>query len=339
MTTWSEFLRRQGAVISPEGAVLHFGNPDLTLDQPRLIPLQEGVLTLTGPDALKFLQGQSTTDCRELTDQTSRLGCCVNLKGRALFSFRALAQGDTVQLLLAPSLREQARAHLGKYIVFSKATLSDDSDQLAVLGLTGSGSVALLQRHWPLFTLADQGVWHHPQLSVLRLPGAPERLLLLCRRDQAPALWNQLAADVLPAGEPLWRLSEIEAGEARIEAATSENIQPQEMHYQLLGGVSYSKGCYTGQEVVARLYYRGKPKSLLFHLFSPSDAAAPPGSALQDRDGHAVGEVLQAVSHALGTDLLAVVRLDAVQDNNVFLPGQTSALRTKPLPYAIPDKQ
>lgn len=339
MTTWSDFLRAQGAVISPEGPVLHFDHPDLQLDQPRLIPLHEGVLTLAGPDALKFLQGQSTTDCRELNDHASRLGCCVNLKGRALFSFRALAQGETVRLLLAPSLTEKARAHLGKYIVFSKARLSDDSDTTVALGVMGRGSVQLLQARLQMPPLAANEVCHGATASVLRLSGEEERLLLLAPAEQASALWQHLAAEARPGGEPLWRLGEIEAGEARIEAATSENIQPQEMHYQMLGGVSYSKGCYTGQEVVARLYYRGKPKSLLFHLFSPGAAAPSPGSELQDRDGHSVGEVLQAVGHAQGTDLLAVVRVDAQQDDNVFLPGQASALRTKPLPYAIPDKQ
>lgn len=338
MTTWSEFLRQQGATLDANAAVLHFGHADFDLSQPRLIPLQEGVLTLAGPDALKFLQGQSTADCRELNDQTSRLGCCVNLKGRALFSFRALARGETVHLLLAPTLTEKARAQLGKYIVFSKATLTDASTQFAVLGLAGPGSLALLQQHWPLPALADNDVWQSDQLTIVRCSGVPERLLLLCPVDQAQAVWQQLATSARPAGEALWRLADIEAGAARIEAATSEQIQPQEMHYQLLGGVSYSKGCYTGQEVVARLYYRGKPKSLLFHL-TGTGPAPEVGSELVDRDGHAVGTVLQAVDHDHGADLLAVVRIDAVQDGNVFLPGQAAALRTKPLPYAIPDNQ
>lgn len=271
-------------------------------------------LKVSGPDAQTFLQGQVTCDMREITPAQSRLGCLLNLKGRIQASFRAVAVADGYLLLLPEEQLAAAQARLAKYGVFSKITL--DTPDVIVTGLAGQP----LHQSWPE---AVNSVAHDEAGTLIRLPG-----------NRALHLGTQpLAGDSQPADAALaaWRCLEVRSGEILVAGDEQEKFQPQELDYHTLHGVSYQKGCYLGQEIVARLYFRGQLKTGLQCLRVNADTVAPvPGQAIL-ADGKSVGEIIRVswpdTTHA---ELLALVRLDAGA-LTLALDGQEQPLEALPL--------
>lgn len=259
-------------------------------------------LAVTGPDAATFLQGQVTTDVREISGGVSRLGCLLNLKGRVQVSFRLIARDDGFLMLLPADQLAPAQARLAKYAVFSKVTLT--APDLAITGVLGEQALAgLAEQGWTL--PAARAVSRLGEDFLVHLPGLA-RALLVSPGAAAGADAGALAA---------WDAAAIAAGEYHVPAAASERHQPQEIDYHTLLGVSYQKGCYLGQEIVARLYFRGQLKSGLCRLQAdwPADAgqAPVPGQAVLAGE-QSVGEVLALAWPAPGRlELLAIARLDA----------------------------
>lgn len=276
-------------------------------------------LAITGPDAQTFLQGQLTTDMREVTPTQSRLGCLLNLKGRVQISGRLLAWPEGYVLLLPEAQFEPARARLGKYGVFSKISLKELP--LRIQGLLGQGSIhraASLGLALPTSPLIDaDGKDAGSQASSgdslplrIRLPGL-DRGLLLSSADEAPALADTSATT--DAAQQCWQAASIRAGEWMLDVAESELFQPQEMDYHALHGVSYQKGCYLGQEIVARLYFRGQLKTELsaWQAHAANDDIKA-GDALLDADGTRVGEVIRTAWSGSGE---AVVLAQSKRDS------------------------
>lgn len=259
-------------------------------------------LAVTGPDAATFLQGQVTTDVREVSAGVSRLGCLLNLKGRVQVSFRLIATDDGFLMLLPAGQLAPAQTRLAKYAVFSKVTLT--ATDLAITGVLGEQALAgLAAQGWAL--PAERAVSRLGDGFLVHLPGLARALLV------GPGA----AAGADAAAIAAWDAAAIAAGEYHVPAAASEQFQPQEIDYHTLLGVSYQKGCYLGQEIVARLYFRGQLKSGLCRLQAgwPADAeqAPTPGQAVLSGE-QVVGEVLALAWPAAGRiELLAIVRLDA----------------------------
>lgn len=259
-------------------------------------------LAVTGPDAASFLQGQFTTDVREVGAGVSRLGCLLNLKGRVQVSFRLIATDDGFLMLLPADQLAPAQARLAKYAVFSKVTLT--ATDLVITGVLGEQALATLaEAGWELPT--ERAVSRRANDFLVHLPGVARALLV----------GADAAASTDAAALAAWDAAAIAAGEYHVTAATSEHYQPQEIDYHTLLGVSYQKGCYLGQEIVARLYFRGQLKSGLCRLQAdwPANAteAPMPGQAILAGE-QSVGEMLSVAWPAPGrVELLAIVRLDA----------------------------
>jgi len=301
-----------------------------------LIPLPgEAVLAVSGPDSQKFLQGQTTTDFREVTADTSRAGACCNLKGRATVSYRAVLWRDTVHLVMDAALREATRATLQKYIIFSKAQLA--TPDMAVLGLLGDGAPAFLRQHFNGCPETTDGVMDAGDAVLVKLPGT-NRFLVLVSAEHLPVVWSRLSDEAVIGGESDWRVAQIRAGETQVTAATAELFQPQELNLQALNGISYNKGCYTGQEIVARLYFRGKLKSWVHRFTVTADTVPPPGSPVINTAGQTAGHVVLAAPDGAGrVELLAVTRHDAVE--GLHLAESTEPLQPAPLPYTVEVKE
>lgn len=287
----------------PSSLVFTQPAPDLLAASARLeaqdhvvLTLPWRVLAITGPDAQTFLQGQLTTDMREVTPAQSRLGCLLNLKGRVQISGRLLAWPEGYALLLPDSQFDAARARLGKYGVFSKISLNELP--LRVQGMLGAQ--ALRHNITPDASTGDQ------LPLCIRLPGTA-RALLLSDPLAEPVVADSGAAGsaVAAAAQHCWDAAAIAAGEWTLDAAETELFQPQEMDYHALQGVSYQKGCYLGQEIVARLYFRGQLKTELSAWRTTTDCpAAKAGDALLDQEGQRVGEVIRAAWTSTGQALL-----------------------------------
>ena len=289
---------------------------------PRLTQLtHEELLHFSGEDSARFLQGQLTCDINSLTPGTHVLGACCNPKGRMLANFRlqALESGFTMTMPCGQPLFLQEQ--LKKYAVFYRQMrMQDISGQWVRLGVSGAGAPALLT---DLIKAAcpEQGhslVWE--QGHVLALPGAGSRFEIWLPAG-SPAI-ETLRHQTEPASCASWQRDDMAAGIGWVTEKTRALWIPQELDWHNLEGVSFTKGCYTGQEIVARLTYRGKLKTQLCR-FSVSGVALPePGADIHNDLGKKSGVLVNAAeTDSDEVHLLAVVR-KADADAQLLLDGQ-----------------
>ena len=340
MSNWQDFLDTQGATRSDSGGIRFTPNNAPTADPATCLTElgHLGLLAFDGPDAAKFLQGQITTDVRELADGHWKLGAQCNLKGRMEASF-VLAQPEPEQILLRchASLTETLAQSLQKYAVFSKVSISDVSDSWRRLGLIGPGACDLITAATDLPTMEVGQMKTCDNIIALRLE--PQRYELWVRDEQAQSLWQQLVSHCQLAGSDLWRLADIRTGWAEITAANAGEFSPHELHYPLIGAVSFKKGCYTGQEVVARLHYKGKLKKHMARI-GLSGGEPTLAAAVVDTAGTRRGALVNlAPSGPASWEALAVIPDDA--DTGLQLAGgeegqPVSKVERMSLPYPLP---
>ena len=348
---WQDFLLARGAVPGPgPGCTASFGDPAgerlAAASSAVLCDLSHmGVIGFAGDDAQVFLQGQLTCDVREATARASRPGALCTPKGRALATFR-LWQDDAGYCMQLPRAHlEAVRKHLSMYVLRAKVRVSDRSADTVRLGVAGpqaairvAGALGLAPEGLSVAgTIVTSG-------SVQVLCLGPERFELVAPCAEGPALWTTLAAASMPAGEPAWRWASIMAGEAWLHEATQDQFVPQMLDLDLTGGIGFSKGCYTGQEIVARTQYLGRLKQRLYRgrLLQPQagEAGLPaPGTSLfsVDMEGQATGTVVESALAPDGAiDLLAVVRTESAHATTLHV-GSLSGPALHPLAAVHPD--
>ena len=302
------------------------------------IPIDDhGLLLVQGPDAKTFLQGQVTCDIKPLQagmNGTSTLGAHCTPKGRMLFSFRAFALADEmIALIIVKSLLADAKAALEKYSVFSKVEIIDASSDYQILGFKDSAAISDMGFTLPATANATVS---NPQGTIIAISDNCYEYIL----DNASS--EQLLLNYPASHEQgLWDYEKILAGLGEVRPETVDMLIPQMLNYQAVGtGVSFQKGCYTGQEVVARMQYLGKLKRRLFRFSTSSKHEATTGMPLYTQNNEqSVGNVVLASSyHTAGQiQLLAVATEDAVDKNSVYLDkDSTQKLQPESLPYAIP---
>jgi folate-binding protein YgfZ len=236
-----------------------------------------------------------------------------------------------VHLLLPQDQLADAHAHLKKYSIFSKVTLTA-ADTIPLLGIRGSNAADTLGTLLSATTPATGLSCTSNDTVTAAL--APDRFLLILSDAHAPAILEQLVAEqAVITTENDWQLVNIRAGLASVHTQTRDQFQPQELNYPALAGVSYNKGCYTGQEVVARLYFRGKLKQRLYRLTAegqPSDVRS-----IHAGEQHVGDVVNMARSGDSSIELLAVVKNTAISTGELTLDVHGPSLRVQPLPYPL----
>ncbi|WP_282349844.1 folate-binding protein YgfZ [Pseudomonas sp. PS01301] len=293
----------------------------------------EGVLAVRGSDASKFLQGQLTCNLNYLDEHTASLGARCTQKGRMQSSFRILLQGDGCVLAMARGLVEAQLADLKKYAVFSKSKLTDESDAWVRFGVQhGDGALTALDLQLPLETDA---VVRHGALIAVRV--SPARAELWAPAEQAENLAARLGEQLAQGSLDEWLLGQIRAGIGQVVEPTRELFIPQMLNLQAVGGVSFKKGCYTGQEIVARMQYLGKLKRRLYHVRLAGSTRPEPGTGLfSPVHGSAIGEIALAAPTADGYEALAVLQDNAVEDGRIHLGSlEGPALELLTLPYTL----
>ncbi|WP_339529145.1 folate-binding protein YgfZ [Pseudomonas mucidolens] len=293
----------------------------------------EGVLAVRGADAAKFLQGQLTCNLNYLSDTHASLGARCTQKGRMQSSFRIVLQADGVLLAMASELLEPQLADLKKYAVFSKSKLTDESAAWVRFGLTDADrTMASLGLELPAET---DSVARANELIAIRV--SPGRAELWVPAAHAQALHEQLAAQLHEGDLNSWLLGQIRAGIGQVMAQTRELFIPQMLNLQAVGGVSFKKGCYTGQEIVARMQYLGKLKRRLYRLSLESSVPPEPGTPLfSPSHTSAIGEVVLAARGDEVIELLAVLQAEAADSGAVHLGTlEGPGLRLLDLPYPL----
>lgn len=294
-----------------------------------LIPSDRCLMAVSGPQTREFLQGQVTCDLRQLEEGLSLWGAHCDPKGRMQFNFRVLARQPEQLLLQVPAaMTDHVQATLGKYLLFARAELEHSPQPGQVRALAGPEAAGSLAEHW-LEPAPEPGHWVADQQGVL-LTLAPERYEAWLTEEAAAKLDRTLG----PPEEDteLGPLADIRAGWGWVRPETVGHFTPQALNLPEIGGVSFHKGCYTGQEVVARLHYKGKLKQRMRRLVSSANAPVPaPGTPVRNADGKKVGELVMAARAEEGLECLGVIN-DAAAEQPLRLEGDLPA-QVRPLPY------
>ena len=294
----------------------------------------EGVLAVIGNDASKFLQGQLTCNLNYLSDTRSSLGARCTQKGRMQSSFRIVLEPQGCFLAMARELVEPQLADLKKYAVFSKSKLTDDSANWVRFGLNQADVVLeSLSIQLPADT---DSVAHANGLIAIRV--SEGRAELWAAAEQTDALRQHLQAQLSEADLNQWILGQIRAGIGQVMPQTRELFIPQMLNLQAVGGVSFKKGCYTGQEIVARMQYLGKLKRRLYRLSLVASHAVPePGTPLfSPTHNSSVGEVVIAAQAQDSIELLAVLTAEAAEAGDIHVGDvQGPELSLLDLPYQL----
>ncbi len=304
-----------------------------------------GVLRARGPDVLSFLQGQLSNDLTKLTKERSLLAGFHNPQGRVIALLRVLQLAPEDLLALLPrELIAQVIARLSKFILRAKVKLADDSQQWRIAGLLPPGkrgasapddvpSAAALDAALPA---AVDAVAHMAGAIAVRVAQEPARWLLISEASQPP-----LPGTAVVAEPQIWQRLAVACGEPQVDAATSEEFVAQMLNLDCLGAIAFDKGCYTGQEVIARAHYRGRVKRRLQRFITHAPHLLKPGDAGALADGRAF-KVVDAVQVQDGRcEFLAVAPLSA-GDAEPGAPARTAAplerleAEALPLPYALP---
>lgn len=303
-----------------------------------ICPLPDwGVLKISGEDAARFLQGQATCDVLALTPGAMGCGAFCTPKGRVLANFRIARGREAIYLFLARELVEPLQKRLQLYVLRAKVQLENLNGHTSLHALPGFDNAEALGAMGitPTDLAAD---WNElPDLGVLKLErGAVTDYWLMTPADAGDK--PSLAHATLPADA--WRLRDIEAGFPLIRAATQEEFLPQMLNLDCLGGTSFTKGCYTGQEIVTRTHFLGQIKRRMFRLTCPGTMELHPGTAVVEVEGDTsktAGQIVNACRNETGDyECLAVLSLEYADSPHLHADSaEGPRLSRLPLPYSL----
>jgi len=294
--------------------------------------------TITGADSEKYLQGQVTTDVALLTEHQHLLVAHCDAKGKMWSNLRLFRRNDGFAWIERRSIREAQLTELKKYAVFSKVTIAAD-DEHVLLGVAGFQARAALANLFS--TLPDQQtqVVQDGDTQILWFEHPAERFLLVTDVATAGRITETLRGEAQFNNSQQWLALNIEAGLPVIDAANSAQFLPQATNIQALGGINFKKGCYTGQEMVARAKFRGANKRALWYLAGKASRVPEAGEDLEMKMGEnwrRTGTVLAAAQLEDGRLLVQVVMNNDMEPDSVFRVRDDSfTLAIEPLPYSL----
>jgi tRNA-modifying protein YgfZ len=254
------------------------------------------LLGLAGPDARSFLQGYVTCDVTRLTAGNALPGAFTNLQGRVAADLLLLELDGMPAFAIHRSVAASLRAGLQKYLHFSKSRLVDLSDRYLLLGIVAqNGAADLLAPAPSVMALAPLSVAACEGGRMVREPGVVPRFRLLLALEAARSVWSRYHdAGAATGDDDLWTLVDIVSGIAHVQSATANEFLPQMLELDRIGAISFSKGCYLGQEIVARAQHRGQVKRRLQRLAWQGSVLPAPGTSLRDAEGRHRATLLTA---------------------------------------------
>ena len=307
-----------------------------------------GALRVRGADALTFLQGQLSNDVTGLAPERSLLAGYHNAQGRAIALLRLVQLArDDVLAIVPRELAGSVVQRLTKFILRAKVQLADESPQWLISGIAAAAAPGAASAVTALTTAlpgAADGVTRVDGAIALRLPGPAARWLLIGVAEH-PAVLSRCQ----PAAPGEWQRLAIAAGEPEVYAATSEAFVAQMLNLDVLGAIAFDKGCYTGQEVIARAHYRGRVKRRMQRFLTAQPAQLQPGDTGVLADGRTF-RVVRAVANPDGRcEFLAVTAVATADGADGVEPAAAPASAAVPaaavplsaqrleLPYPLPD--
>lgn len=338
---WRDFLRASGAVFEDE-RLAHFGDPRGERGAARggaiLADLSHlEVIRFSGDDSENFLQGQLSCDVRQAKREHASIGSYCTPKGRMLATFLLWREADGFCMQLPADVRAGVQKRLGMYVLRAKVRVSDGSADTVRLGISGSAAEVALAELGGVAPQADYDLASFGNLRAIRLPGG--RFELLVPSGAAADTWQSLSRYCMPAGSSCWEWLDIQAGIPMVTARTQEQFVPQMANLEIIGGVSFQKGCYPGQEIVARTHYLGKVKRRMHLAHIDTDSVPQAGDELFGNApaGQSTGMIVNAQPAPQGGyDALAVILGSSLEAGEVrWGRADGPALRVRALPYEV----
>lgn len=306
----------------------------------RITRLQgEALLEVTGPDAVTFLHNQASCDLKQLQPGHASYGSFCNPQGRVLADFIALVLGpEHILLRLRRDILDSTLAALGRFALFSKVTLQAAGDDWELLGCRGAGTAEALGPLLPALPEADLAWTGDADTVVLQLDDQSECFELWLNRSAQPILLEQLEETLPAASESDWEAASLRRGIARITAATAAELLPQQLNYDLSGHINFRKGCYPGQEVIARMHYKGKAKRRMLLVQLPAGAAASAGDSLYlSGKEQAAAQIVNAAITDDGTTLALISTTQPAAEEGLRLTSDSEqTVEVLVLPYPVP---
>ena len=350
-TEWHQYLASQQAQFNPNNDDLIENFSATTAEQTTYITplLYQGMLCIKGLDSAKFLQGQLTCDIHKASPQQSILGAVCSPQGRMFSSFRLLQKNNDAEpeflLRMRSDLVESSHETLHKYSVFFKTQLSNASDEWLGLGIWGEHCEQLISDTFTLPELPQhvgQAVSNETTI-VVRVPGDTVRFECWIKANQIAGCWQLLTAQAKPMTTHSWILEDIKQGIGEVCSATLNAFNPHMVNFQAIAAISFDKGCYTGQEIVARTHYRGKSKRHMQRFSLSGGDVLTPGDDLIDTV--TLKTIATVVSAALTSKANQIVTQEALLVTSSDLDSskpitlqhgeQTYQAAFKPLPYSL----
>ncbi len=297
-----------------------------------------GLIAFTGDDAQAYLQGQLSCDVNALQSGHATYGSYNTPKGRMLATF-LLWHDDSGYLMQLPrSVCESTRKRLSMYILRSKVTARDVTEERTLIGVAGADSDAQLTALFQSVPNTEMTQTKTNDVAMLRLDA--DRFQITAENAQASVVVDALAALAAPINDAAWDATNIEAGIPYITPSTQEQFVPQMANMDLINGVSFNKGCYPGQEIVARMHYLGKLKQRMYLATVSGGEAPKAGDKLYSADtgDQATGMIVNAAPLAIGGfAVLAVIHIKSFESGAVHLNSAAGPLLAfRKLPYAVP---
>jgi folate-binding protein YgfZ len=297
-----------------------------------------GLIHCSGDDARGFLQGQLSCDVNALQTGNAIYGSYNTAKGRMLASFLLWRDDSGYKLQLPRSLCESIRKRLSMYVLRAKVKVLDISEDCALLGLVGTAATAELARLFGEVPTAALSFAVAAGAQLLRLDDA--RFQIVVQRERSGEIQKVLAAHTPPISLGAWDWTNIQAGIPYVTLATQDQFVPQMANLDLINGISFSKGCYPGQEIVARMHYLGKLKQRMYLATVQGEEIPQPGDKLYSRETgeQATGMIMNAAPTPEGRKaVLAVMHIESFKGGDVHLNSPAGPrLDFLSLPYAIP---
>lgn len=300
---------------------------------------QYSTLVVAGEDAASFMQGQFTNNVDDVDDENSQLNSFCNKKGRMVANFRLFRYQQNYFLNIKDDLVNLSIEHLHNYILRAHVAVQDVSDQLIHLGISGDRATELLTPFFKTINEKIDSVSHNENYIAIRIAGLQPRYEIFCSLEHAKSLWEKLAVQVDIVNASSWDYLNIQAGLPYIDSHSSGEFVPQMANMELINGVSFTKGCFTGQEIVARMHYLGKLKKRCYKIHIDTEDKPQAGDKLfaeNARAGQNTGSIIMTEKNPeSGYDALAVIQI-ADTGSKLFLNGADGpAVSVGELPYSF----
>jgi tRNA-modifying protein YgfZ len=341
---WIDMLQKQGATFV-DGRVASFGDASAELQslntQTVMCDLShEGLLLVSGDDAAAFLHGQLSNDVLALDEGDAQITSWCSPKGRMLVT-PLLWKGKQGYFLQMPrSLQPAIQKRLQMFILRSKVTLTDLSGEWVKIGVAGINSDALEGNIHAVFGAVparEMSSIHTDLGRVIRL--SQTRFEIIANAENAIEIWKKLTPNIARVGADVWDLQTIRDGVIQVLPETQDQFVPQAANFELIGGVNFKKGCYPGQEIVARTQYRGILKRRLVRVHVETDVPPKPGESIYAPEfgEQAAGHIANvAPTPEGGFDALVVAQIESIKADSLRLKNLEGALlKVEPLPYEV----